>query len=341
MRQIITFPASHQAQAQITGPNNMRPVHRLSMTKGVIQLSPSGFGEITSDQNKAQFDRLCSSSEFSAQAAANNISTLIPNQIFGTPNHISTHIEVNLESNQVMIYAQVCAHSAFEIDALSLIAAQTAQTVLYNWIRKMDPESYMRDTLLIVGTDDRGIIWVHPSGAPEWVTSQIPKNISLAGKSVSILIMSDRAANGTYADACGPLIKNLLDQSDAEIKGTTIIPDNADDIEKTLRHICAHDAPDLIIASGGTGPGPRDITPDILAKICDRMLDGLGDYLRHESMYFTDTAWLSRMTAGMMGHTLVIAFPGSPKAAQECWDILVPILGTALTRIRKQGFEKP
>ena len=103
--------------------------------------------------------------------------------------------------------------------------------------------------------------------------------------------------------------------------------------------ICREQKPDLLIASGGTGPGPRDVTPDVLVKISDRMLDGLGDVLRTESLYFTYTAWLSRMTACMVGATLVIAFPGSPKAVKECWDILSPFLGDALDKIKKQGFE--
>jgi molybdopterin biosynthesis enzyme MoaB len=68
------------------------------------------------------------------------------------------------------------------------------------------------------------------------------------------------------------------------------------------------------------------------------MLDGLGDVLRTESLHFTDTAWLSRMTAGMVGSTLAIAFPGSPKAVKECWDIISPFIGDALNKIKKQGY---
>ncbi len=105
-----------------------------------------------------------------------------------------------------------------------------------------------------------------------------------------------------------------------------------------MRSICASHKPDLLIASGGTGPGPRDVTPDVLEKISDRMLGGLGDLLRAESLHYTDTAWLSRMGAGMVGSTLVITFPGSPKAVKECWEILTPFLGDALNKIAKQGF---
>ena len=77
----------------------------------------------------------------------------------------------------------------------------------------------------------------------------------------------------------------------------------------------------------------------VLDEISDRVLEGFGDYLRAESLHFTDTAWLSRMTAAMVGPTLVVAFPGSPKAVKECWDIIEPFIGDALDKIAKQGFK--
>ena len=117
-----------------------------------------------------------------------------------------------------------------------------------------------------------------------------------------------------------------------------VIPDDPESIKKNIEDIQQTTHPDLLIASGGTGPGPRDVTPDVLEEICDRMLDGLGDLLRTESLHYTDTAWLSRMTAGMLGSTLVIAFPGSPKAVKECWEIIAPFIGDALDKIKKQGY---
>ncbi|HOO51455.1 MAG TPA: MogA/MoaB family molybdenum cofactor biosynthesis protein, partial [Alphaproteobacteria bacterium] len=131
----------------------------------------------------------------------------------------------------------------------------------------------------------------------------------------------------------------FLSEADADIVVYKVIPDEQIEIEKTLVDICRNQQPHLLVTSGGTGPGPRDMTPDVLSRVSDRMLDGFGDMLRHESLYYTDTAWLSRMTACMIGSTLVIALPGSPKAVQECWDIISPFLGTALDKIIKQGFE--
>ncbi len=115
--------------------------------------------------------------------------------------------------------------------------------------------------------------------------------------------------------------------------------DHKDHIAQAIVDICKSSQPDVLLASGGTGPGPRDVTPEVLASISDRMLEGLGDILRTESLHYTDTAWLSRMTAGMVGATLVIALPGSPKAVRECWEVLSPFLSDALEKIKKQGFE--
>ena len=151
--------------------------------------------------------------------------------------------------------------------------------------------------------------------------------------------MSDRAASGEYEDESGSILKKLAFDAGADHVAYSLIPDDPKVIAKTISVICKENTPDLLIASGGTGPGPRDVTPDVLEEISDRMLDGLGDVLRSESLHFTDTAWLSRMTAAMVGPTLVIAFPGSPKAVKECWTILEPFLGDALDKIAKQGFK--
>jgi molybdopterin adenylyltransferase len=151
--------------------------------------------------------------------------------------------------------------------------------------------------------------------------------------------MSDRAASGEYKDKSGAILKDLLVEAGSGLVDYSVIADDLETIQEMLLSVCKSQKPDLLIATGGTGPGPRDVTPEALESVSDRMLDGLGDLLRAESLSFTDTAWLSRMTAGMVGATLVVAFPGSQNAVKECWDVLEPFLGDALDKIAKQGFK--
>ncbi len=136
------------------------------------------------------------------------------------------------------------------------------------------------------------------------------------------------------------LVSEFLRKAGADVQDYQVIPDEAEEIGNAIKSCCKKFQPDLLVMSGGTGPGPRDVTPQVLEEISDRMLEGFGDLLRAESLHYTDTAWLSRMTAGMVGKTLVLALPGSPKAVTECWEIISPFIGNALHKIEKQGFKE-
>jgi molybdenum cofactor synthesis domain-containing protein len=222
----------------------------------------------------------------------------------------------------------------------ALAGANAALLTIWDLTKGTDPNLSIEAVRLLVKTGGKSGVWINPNGIPDWLAKQLPDEKTLVGKSAAILVMSDRASKGEYEDKSGPVLKELLNAAGADIKCCEVIPDEADKIATAIKDICAQHNPDILIASGGTGPGPRDVTPDVLKEISDRMVDGLGDVLRSESLHFTDTAWLSRMTAGMVGSTLVIAFPGSPKAVKECWDIISPFIGDALNKIKKQGYEK-
>ena len=163
----------------------------------------------------------------------------------------------------------------------------------------------------------------------------MPRQTVMEGVGTAIVVMSDRASSGVYEDKSGLLLADLLREDGAYILEYKLIPDNADMIADTLRLVQETHRPKLIIASGGTGPGPRDVTPEVLDAVCDRILEGFGEILRRESAAYTDTAWLSRMKAGMLNETLIVALPGSPKAVGECWEILRPFMADLSNPSRK------
>lgn len=141
---------------------------------------------------------------------------------------------------------------------------------------------------------------------------------------VAVITVSDRAFQGIYKDQSGPTIKDILEKSALSIKvGLTLVPDEPETIEKKLR---AHAHTDYIFTTGGTGISPRDHTPDVTRKVCDKELPGISEYLRRESFKETPNALLSRGFSGVMGHTIIINFPGSVKAVTLCTRLLIPIL---------------
>ncbi len=136
-----------------------------------------------------------------------------------------------------------------------------------------------------------------------------------------IITLSDRASSGDYADRSGPRIRQLLDEFlagtrwHAEIQ-TTVLPDDAEDLRRALTD--ARDSGvDVVFTTGGTGVGPRDVTPETVAGVCDRMIPGIMEAIRVKFGARNPRALLSRSVAGVAGATVMYALPGSVRAVEE------------------------
>ena len=136
-----------------------------------------------------------------------------------------------------------------------------------------------------------------------------------------VLTASDRASDGTYEDLSGPAIVNFLNeaiQSKFSVE-RRIVPDNQSSIEDALIELCEIGCA-VIVTTGGTGPAPRDVTPEATEAVCERMLPGFGEQMRAISLRHVPTAVLSRQTAGVRGSTLILNLPGSPRSIRETID---------------------
>ena len=155
--------------------------------------------------------------------------------------------------------------------------------------------------------------------------------------SVAILTVSDRCAEGTREDLSGKVLAEALADHGFDVRERRIVPDDAKAIETEL--VCFSDQAgvDLILTTGGTGLGPRDVTPEATASCCDRMVPGLSEVMRVEGFKKTSRAVLSRGVAGLRKNTLVINFPGSPKAVRECLDVILDLLPHAVQMMHGGG----
>ena len=143
---------------------------------------------------------------------------------------------------------------------------------------------------------------------------------------VTVITISDRAAEGTYEDLSGPEIESILKDSFPGVQvNREIVPDQRKNILAAFAsHLSAE--VDYIITTGGTGISPRDITPEVTAEYCDRELPGIAEILRAESYRETRNAMLSRSFAGLKGNTFIINFPGSLNAVRLCTKLLIPVM---------------
>ena len=152
---------------------------------------------------------------------------------------------------------------------------------------------------------------------------------------VGILTLSDRAAAGTYEDRSGAVIRELVvGRLGAEVVEYAVIPDDFDRIRDTLLAWADTTRLDLILTTGGTGFSPRDVTPEATQAVLEREAPGLVFAMLQASLAATPHAMLSRAAAGMRGQTLIVNLPGSPKAARENLESILPALPHALELLR-------
>ena len=148
----------------------------------------------------------------------------------------------------------------------------------------------------------------------------------------SVITSSDRASSGVYEDKSGEQACLWLRQNRFKIESSMVIPDDAKALETAI-DACLK-VSDLVVISGGTGIGPRDITPQTLDQICDYSIAGFGELLRKESLKYSLNAYLSRCGGWVKNQTLLLALPGNPKAVVEQLDILKDLLPHALLALR-------
>lgn len=143
---------------------------------------------------------------------------------------------------------------------------------------------------------------------------------------IGVVTVSDRATRGVYEDLSGPAIEAYL----AEVLSTPfrivkrLVEDERPAIEQALIELCDAEGCSLVVTTGGTGPAPRDVTPEALFAVCDRMMPGFGEAMRAKSLTIVPTAILSRQEAGLRGASLIINLPGKPSSIRDCLDAVMP-----------------
>jgi len=152
---------------------------------------------------------------------------------------------------------------------------------------------------------------------------------------VARLTLSDRASAGVYADRSGPEIERVLNEGGFPVTEwiRIVMPDERAEIEALRRRLVDTQQAGLILTTGGTGPAPRDVTPEATRAVLERELPGFGEIMRVQSFAKVPTAILSRATAGTRGKSLILNLPGNPKAIGECLPMLLPAIREALKHL--------
>lgn len=155
--------------------------------------------------------------------------------------------------------------------------------------------------------------------------------------SAAVVTVSDRSFRGERPDQGGPLVRGLLEAAGYAVLSVELVPDEQPDIEAVLKRLADSGTVQLLVTTGGTGFAPRDVTPEATAAVCTRMTPGIPEAMRAASLAITPRAMLSRQAAGIRGGTLIVNLPGSPKAAKENLEAVLPALGHGLEMLSGKG----
>jgi molybdenum cofactor synthesis domain-containing protein len=157
---------------------------------------------------------------------------------------------------------------------------------------------------------------------------------------LAILTISSSGARGEREDTGGQAIRDKLSPPNyAEVR-YEVVSDEADTITGKLSQWADSGEVDLIVSTGGTGIGRRDVTPEAALRAIDREVPGMAETMRAQTLKFTPMAMLSRSVVGIRGQTLIITLPGSPRGVGECLDVVLPVLPHAIELLQRESVQE-
>jgi molybdenum cofactor biosynthesis protein MoaC len=223
-------------------------------------------------------------------------------------------VEFEMSDNRIRVQTTVKAVYKTGVEMEALTAASVAVLTLYDMLKMLD------DTMEIVGVK----LLCKQGGKSSYAAA--PARLLRA----AVVVMSDSCSAGTKEDQSGKTIVARLKDEGMEVVDCKIIPDDGDTIVQTLINYADRDRVDLILTTGGTGFGPRDVTPEGMAQVIERETPGIAELIRAHGSDRTPYAMLSRGKAGIRGKCLIVNLPGSVRGVSESLDALFPSIVHAL-----------
>ncbi len=224
-------------------------------------------------------------------------------------------VEIEMRETEMIVRATVKAVYRTGVEMEALTAAAVAALNLYDILKMVDDEMVIQEVVLREKTGGKSDLR-RPSGL-----------------SAAVLVVSDRVSRGEAEDRSGRLLRERLEGEGVAVTRLEVVPDEA----AAIAQFVGGATEDLVVSTGGTGVGPRDVTPEAVVPLLDRELPGVVAAIHRYSQDRLPTAMLSRLVAGVRGDTVVLCLPGSPGAVADAMSAVFPGLLHAVEMVRGAG----
>jgi len=247
-------------------------------------------------------------------------------------------VEVRLTQGEdrksILAECETLATAKTGVEMEALAGVQGALLAVYDLVKGVEPALWISDVHLVQKEGGKRGLWRHPH-ASEAKPAVETSSGTWAGLRTSVLTVSDSVSTGQAEDTSGPSIREFLEQRGATVVTHQVVPDEMELIAGQFEKMAA--VSDVVISTGGTGLGPRDVTPEALRKVARQIVPGLGEALRSGGARYTERAWLSRGEGARVGEALVVCLPGSLKAVRQGLEVLDTMVPHALAMARGGG----
>ncbi len=325
-----------KAQFTMADVGRKRPTARRAVAVGEFHPGPAAFAALV-ERRLPKGDALLMA-EVAGLQGAKMASMLMPLCHPLLLEKVAIRCIPDAELHVVRVYCEVATEAKTGVEMEALAGVNAALLTLYDLTKPVEPALTLNAVRLLFKEGGKKGLWLHPDGMTESERAFYqPKTLPrLTACQAAVITLSDRCSRGEVPDASGPLLAERLRELGADVRHVDVLPDDAKALVTRIQQHIAEDL-SLIMTTGGTGLGPRDCTPEALAALSGKAVPGLAEMFRSESRHHTAMAWLSRAEAVLVGNTLIIALPGSPKAVEQGMSILSPLLAHALAMMAGEG----
>ncbi len=314
---------------------NKETTKRKAMATGTIRVCPSTLQMIRKGESPK--GNILAIAEVAGIMAAKNTANVLP---LCHPLLLdSVRVWFEVTETKVHAFCEVICSAKTGVEMEALVGVNASLLTIYDLAKAVDPVIEIQDIYLQRKEGGKSGLWVHPQVPKDSTDNQKAqqnKGLNLQGIKVGVGTLSDRASKGQYEDKSGVVLREFVKKVSASEVFYSVIPDEKTELKKLIID-AVEQGVDLVLLTGGTGLSERDITPDTLKELAHKELAGFGELQRNYGSQYTKSAWLSRASAYVVSKTLVVLFPGSPKAVTQGLECLGELMPHAIRMIRGEN----